>query len=101
MVDCLFGFRTEEYRRRHNTKELIIVHSRKRMIGFVAKALPFEKLTNTPFATTVLMSAPFHDYSYVDERKLLNLKCLEKSSRGFQALQLNSWGGYFLISHHY
>ncbi|KAL0837651.1 hypothetical protein Bca101_089541 [Brassica carinata] len=49
-----FGFRTVEYRR-HNKKELIVVHSRKRVIGFVAKTLPFEKLTNTPFATTVVM----------------------------------------------
>ncbi|KAL0796087.1 hypothetical protein Bca101_067464 [Brassica carinata] len=39
----------------HNTNELIIVHSKKRMIGYVAKTLPFEKLTNTPFATTVVM----------------------------------------------
>lgn len=48
-------FRFDEHRRRHNTRELIFVDSKKRMIGFVAKTLQLENLSNTPFAPPVVI----------------------------------------------
>ena len=56
---------------RHNTRELITVHSRKRMIEFVARTLPSEKLSNTPFALTVVM--------------LLFMKTLTLMNRSFES----------------
>ncbi|KAL0717118.1 hypothetical protein Bca4012_066440 [Brassica carinata] len=66
------------------------------MIGFGAKTLPFEKLTNTPFATTVLMLLFMTTLTLMI--RSFESKMLREELEGFQALQLNSWGGHFLIS---